>query len=665
MKNIFRKQNRAAIHFLVVALFLNMSAAAAKLLPIETYTKPDAVEIGSFQLSPTGTHFSIIAPREDRSSLIIFDRATNKPTANITPDKGQYIDGYHWVSPTRVVLSMAEKDGGFSTPSSTGELWGMDANGGNKQYLFGYRGSMDVGTNIKRAVATRASAQVLEPLADSGNTILIAIFSWASTGETTFGDLARLNVENGNLVKTGGRIPLRYFNNVLVDKENKARIVSGVSKDRYAQLFYRNPKTSEWVSINDERKTNREIEPLQYTKNGVDFYARVSEPGVLDYLIQMNPETLAEKKIYSPSNASIGDIFQTADRKDAYAVQSFDGRGGYIFLDKSLPETILVKSLMSQFPGELVIANSFSLDGRFASIFVTSDLNPGEYYIYDRDASKLTLVLAVRPDIRPDDAASVEPIEFKARDGLMIHGWLTKPNTQMPKMPLVVMPHGGPYGIVDRWEFNPEAQLLASRGYAVLQINYRGSGGYGKDFLNAGLREWGGKMQSDLTDGTRWLIGQNKIDENRICLYGISYGGYAALMGVATEPNLFKCAVGYAGVYELAAMSGQGDIDNTAYGKQYLKDIFENNAEWLQARSPTRLAARIKAPVLLIHGGKDQRVPAAHAKAMQKALVAAGNPPQWVYEESEGHGFFDPKKRLNAYQKIIDFLEKNIGQQAK
>ncbi len=650
-----------ATSLLLIAFVFNSNTVAAEMLSIETYTKPDAVEAGSFQFSPTGAYFAIIVPRDDRSSLIVFDRQANKPVANITLEKGQYIGQYHWVNEKRIVLSINERDGGLSTPTPTGELFGVDADGGNKHYLFGYRGAMDVGTNIKRAVATRASAYVLEPLADANNTVLVAIHSWETTGETTYADMARLNVYSGALIKNGGRIPLRYFNNVLVDQTKKVRLVSGVTTDRYSQLLYRNPETSEWVNINDEHKTNRAIEPLAYTKNGLEFYARVAEPGKLDYLIQFNPVTLAEKKIYSPVSASIGGLFRTADRKTAYAIESYDGRGGYVFLDKALPEAMLIKTLMSQFPGDLVIANSFSMDGRFASVFVTSDVNPGEYYIYDRDANKLSLSIGVRSAIKPDNAALVEPIEFKARDGLTIHGWLTRPNGVTSKMPLVVLPHGGPYGEVDRWTFNPETQLLASRGYAVLQINYRGSGGYGADFMNAGMREWGGKMQSDLTDGTRWLISQNQVDPDRVCIYGISYGGYAALMGVATEPDLFKCAIGYAGVYELAAMSGQGSIDNTAYGKQYLEDIFENNDAWLQARSPTRLASRIKAPVLLIHGGEDKRVPAAHAKAMQKALTAAGNPPKWVFESTEGHGFFDPKKRLNAYQNIIDFLDKNIG----
>jgi len=658
---------RCQVLLFAVLSILRAGLAFAEMPAIEAYTKPSAVEPGSFMLSPTGEFISLVVPGNDRSSLIVLDRAGRQVTANITPGRGQYIGNYHWVSDRRIVLSMSEKDGGVSTPFSTGELWGIDADGKNTLYLFGYRGRDSVGTNIKNGVKTNASAFVLEPVADANDTILVAIRSWGANGETPFADLARMNVRTGALNKNAGRIPLRYFDNVLVDKNNSVRLVSGFTTERFSQLLYRDPKTSEWININDEKKTGRVIEPLAYMQNGEDIYARVSQSGKLDYLIQFNPETKTEQTIYTPRQADIGGLFRTADRNDAYALGTFDDRGGYVFLNKDLPEATMVKNVMSGFPGELVIANSFSRDGRFASVLVTSDVNPGDYYIFDRDANKLSFVLRARPDINPDEAASVEPIEFKARDGLIIRGWLTRPvnSAANVKMALVVMPHGGPYGVVDRWEFNPEAQLLASRGYAVLQINFRGSGGYGVDFMNAGMKEWGGKMQQDITDATRWVIGQNQIDANRVCIYGISYGAYASLMAVATEPGLFKCAIGYAGVYELGAMARQGDINNTAYGRQYLADIFVDDPSWLNARSPTHLAAQIKAPVLLIHGGADQRAPIAQGKAMQKTLAAAGNPPVWVYEASEGHGFFDPKKRLNAYQNIIDFLEKNIGTASK
>ncbi len=638
------------------------SIVSAQLLPVEEYTKPPVIQKWSLSLSPTGEFVAVIVPQNDRSSLIVFDRKTNAPTANITPKKGQYIHDYQWVNDRRIVLSMEERDGALSTPIWTGELWGIDADGKNNRYLFGYRAENATGSNINRATAIQASATVLDPNADEKNSILIGIQSWSKKGDVPFLELARLNIMDGSVINSGGKIPLRYLSSAFVDKGGKVRVVSGINPDLKTQLLYKNPKTEEWITINDEKKTDRAIMPLGYNRSGTDIYARVSESGTPDYLILLNPDTLAEKKIYVPKYANFGILFPTADKQDAYAIESKDGRGGYVFLDKNLPEANLIGTLMSQFPGELVIATSFSRDGRYASIFVFSDVNPGEYFILDRDAKSLSAPIKIRPNINPDTSAVVEPIEFKARDGLTIHGWLTKPHQANAKLPMIVLPHGGPYGIQDHWVFNEEAQLFASRGYAVLQVNFRGSGGYGKDFLDAGWREWGAKMQNDITDATRWAIDQKQIDSGRICIYGGSYGAYAALMGVATEPGLFKCAIGYSGVYDLAILQRRsGDIDDTAAGRNYLESLFPDDPAILKARSPVELAGQIKAPVLLIHGGEDKRTPVAHALAMKKALTAVGNPPEWVYETSEGHGFFDPKKRLNAYQRMIDFLDKNIG----
>jgi dipeptidyl aminopeptidase/acylaminoacyl peptidase len=667
MTTHFKPMRAYSAIFLLALLFTEIASAASAPPPVDTYTKPAQVEPGSFVISPTGSHLAMIAPQDDRSSLVILDRATNKMTANITPQKGQYINQYWWVSDNRIVLSMAEKEGGFATPFSTGELFGINADGGGKKYLFGYRGDQELGSRINRATANYASAYVLEHDADAEGNILVGIQNWGTTGEVQFMEMARLNVLSGALKKGGGRLPIRYYDNVLVDRGKKARIISGQTAERYSQLLYKNPNASEWVNINDERVSNRVIEPLEFAKDGVEFYARVHESGKPAYLVRLNPETRKETVIHVPETADIGDLLRSADDQDAYAVESFDGsgRGGFVYFNAEAPEAKLSKKLISQFPGELAAVNSYSRDGRFATVFVHSDVNPGEYYVYDRDAGKLSKSVVVRPDIDPDAAAVVEPLAFKARDGLAMHGWVTLPNAPAAKMPLVVMPHGGPYDIVDRWEFNNDAQLLASRGYAVLQINYRGSGGYGKDFVDAGLHEWGGKMQTDITDGTRAALAKYAIDPSKICIYGASYGAYAALMAVATEPGMFKCAVGYAGVYDLNIFRNQGDITERASGRTYLKDVLKSDPAWLRDRSPTNLAGRIKAPVLLIHGGQDQRTPPSQAEAMQRALIGVGNPPQWVFESTEGHGFFDPRKRLNAYQQIIDFLDKNIGTQAK
>jgi dipeptidyl aminopeptidase/acylaminoacyl peptidase len=214
--------------------------------------------------------------------------------------------------------------------------------------------------------------------------------------------------------------------------------------------------------------------------------------------------------------------------------------------------------------------------------------------------------------------AAVQPVSFKARDGLTVKGYLTlPPGSDGKRLPMVVMPHGGPFGVYDQWRFEDDSQILAGAGYAVLQVNYRGSGNYGRAFRTAGARQWGGAMQDDLTDATRWAIAQGHADAGRICIYGASYGGYAALMGVAKEPGLYRCAAGYVGVYDLPTMHTHGDIQQRGSGETYLRRwIGERDA--LAAVSPNRMADKIKVPVFLAAGGEDQRAPIEHSEMMER-----------------------------------------------
>ncbi|HEY4559890.1 MAG TPA: prolyl oligopeptidase family serine peptidase, partial [Lysobacter sp.] len=221
-------------------------------------------------------------------------------------------------------------------------------------------------------------------------------------------------------------------------------------------------------------------------------------------------------------------------------------------------------------------------------------------------------------------------------------------------------PHGGPFGIRDYWAFDSDAQLLASAGYAVLQVNFRGSGGYGRDFRYAGARQWGGTMQDDVTDATKWAIKQGIADGSKICLYGASYGGYASLMGVAKEPDLYRCAAGYVGVYDLPTMHTAGDIAERKSGRNYVND-------WIGPRdkvgevSPTRLADRIKVPVFLAAGGEDERAPIEHSRMMERALRKAGVPVETLYFDTEGHGFYLVEHRREFYTKLLAFLSRSLG----
>jgi dipeptidyl aminopeptidase/acylaminoacyl peptidase len=287
---------------------------------------------------------------------------------------------------------------------------------------------------------------------------------------------------------------------------------------------------------------------------------------------------------------------------------------------------------------------------------------PPTFYLVDVQNLKLLQKFAQYPALKKEDLSPTDPFEVTVRDGLKIRGYLTTPNGAGTKnLPLIVIPHGGPHGIHDSYKFDPEVQLLASRGYAVMKLNYRGSGGRGRDFLFSGYGKWGREMQDDITDAVKWAISSGIADRNRICAYGGSYGAYAALTGAFREPDLFKCAVGVAGVYDLPLMFEKGDIQERESGINYLKDALGTDTNELRARSPVYNADKIKAKVLLVHGKDDERAPYEHAKRMREALQKAGNNPEWISEDGEAHGFGGEAHRAKQWEKMLAFFATNIG----
>jgi dipeptidyl aminopeptidase/acylaminoacyl peptidase len=246
------------------------------------------------------------------------------------------------------------------------------------------------------------------------------------------------------------------------------------------------------------------------------------------------------------------------------------------------------------------------------------------------------------------------------RDGLTVRGYVTKPTGNGPH-PLIVLVHGGPHGIYDTWGFDPEAQLFAHHGYAVLQVNFRGSGGRGQEFLAAGYGRWGAEMQDDITDAVRYVVAEGLADPQRICIYGASYGAYSALVGAYRDPDLYRCAVGYAGIYDLPLMFEKGDISELDAGVNFLESALGTNMADLKARSPVYHADRIKARVMLVHGRLDERAPIVHATRMREALIKAGNDPVWRVENREGHGFRSEANRFALYEAMLDFFDANLG----
>lgn len=292
-------------------------------------------------------------------------------------------------------------------------------------------------------------------------------------------------------------------------------------------------------------------------------------------------------------------------------------------------------------------------------VWTTAADDPGHYYYYDRNAGLMTRLATPLEAVKSKALAPVEPIVYRSRDGLEIHGYLTLPRgAEAKNLPLIVLPHGGPHAR-DTWTYDPDVQFLANRGYAVLQPNFRGSSGYGKEFLEKGYGQWGGAMQDDVTDGVAWLVKEGIADPKRVCIMGISYGGYAALIGAIKTPELYRCAISYAGVMDIEAWmkSHRSDMLPKRYKKWRQKVRGEQETD-LKSISPVKLADQVGVPLLLAHGTKDDRVPYKQADEMAKALKKANKTFEFLKLEGAGHGYED-EQQIQFLTAVEQFLAKH------
>jgi dipeptidyl aminopeptidase/acylaminoacyl peptidase len=320
----------------------------------------------------------------------------------------------------------------------------------------------------------------------------------------------------------------------------------------------------------------------------------------------------------------------------------------------------LYAGLVATFPGKRPSIQNSTDDARLHVVFVYNDRDPGSYFLYDAVAPALTPIGRVNPLIDPSKMAERKPITYQTRDGLTVHGYCTRPTDRTDRpAPLVLIPHGGPFGIRDSWHFDPEAEFLASRGYAVLQVNYRGSGGYGAKFQEAGKRKWGREMQDDLTDAVKWAIAQHITTADQVAIYGGSYGGYAALAGLVFTPELYRCGINYVGVADLNVLVHPIESKGRGFDLFAEEWIGSDSAD-LRDRSPVNHIANIRVPSMHAYGENDPRVDIAHWKLLEHELKAHNKPYVFIRERDEGHGFEDERSRIHFYTELIDFLGKYL-----
>ncbi|BCN22946.1 S9 family peptidase [Vibrio alfacsensis] len=612
------------------------------------------------KISPDGKHLAFESNIDGKDALVILNAKTMQPSSVLRFNGNEQVGDYYWINNERVVASKEYLKSWSTAPVSYGELVSANVDGKKYAYIFGYNPPKS-SKLIRSASIVKAFGHVLDILPDDDRHILVSALP---IGDYKFdierpSEVYRVNVYNGRRSKiTTSPVGFSRF---LTDHNGEVRFVSGLNSKNKVELYYR--VNEQWRSSDkiQSLKSFKEFYPISFGSNQDSVYAAVSYKGEPRAVHHLNLKTGESTKVASDASVDPKNYWLDPDSKQLYAVEFESDYPTYAFVDPKNKRSEYLQQILTSLPGHQVRLVSETDAGDAYVIMAFNDRNPGDYYLFTTQPKEIRYLFSAREWLDPAKMAEVKPVEFTSRDGKRITGYLTlPPNAEPKKLPLIVNPHGGPHGPRDWWEFREENQFLASHGYAVLQVNFRGSGGFGKQFEEAGYRKWGTNIQYDIIDATKHIISEGIADKQRVCISGGSFGGYSALKSASIAPDLFQCAVGTAGVYDLELMFKEGDVPDSKMGLSYLTEVLGEDPKILKAMSPTHNADKLKSAILLVHGGKDQRAPIEQFNAMTKALDNIKYPYEAFVLDDEGHGFYKDEHRAKYYAHVLNFFDKHL-----
>lgn len=616
---------------------LSFAASAANPAPpsLADILRPHSHDL--FTVSPDGRYIAATARVDGRMMLAIVNRETLKAERVIDPDERGDIARMAWVGPER--LYMMNSRVGYRVEQA---------------YLEPYVIAMNVDGSDKRTL----TQSILDTLIDDDEHILVEKCARPSSkGCWPYVEKVRSrDGRGGQRVAEAPAINASF----LADNAGRVHFAWALDDADVHRLWLR--RGEEWALLNDESTSGIETGPIGFSRDGRFGFLlseRKAGPNVIE---RVELATGAREVVLSDPLLDPEFLVWSADGREpigaAFGLHIPRAR----FWDSSHPDARLVRQLEAAYPDDIVRIESGSRDGRHVVVRVSGDRDPGSYYLFDRTRMRAALVARAQPWVGPDQLSPARPVRFNARDGLELTGYLTLPIAPAgERPPLVVLPHGGPFGVRDSWDYDEETQILAAHGYAVLRVNFRGSAGFGRAFTELGYRQWGARMQDDLTDATRWALASGEVDPSRACIWGTSYGGYAALMGAALEPDLYRCAISTAGPTDLNLMWKWGDTQRSRWGRGYLEQVMGRDGKALLAASPIAHAGTLRPALMLAHGLHDQRVAFQHARDMRAALEKAGKPYVGYFPTDETHGVYGDDNRHRYYTQVLDFLATHLG----
>lgn len=616
---------------------------------------------GNARISPDGQYLAVTVDIGDQDVLTVLRTSDLKPLKiNQLPDK-KSIGSFNWISNNRLMFNAVKKMGGYAQPFALGEWYAVNADGSQPTPVI-FRGTRD-STQRGKTVGFE-SYSLLDTLKDDDrNVLMTARYPRSAEGAGT--EVVRVDTITGRRTSLG-RAPKSNCSISLDAKKEPRFAVCSSSQDEDGNFderseLYRRDGMS-WTLVNASSTDGKHLSVFTTSDDGT-VYASQDDGKTPSALGTLDTQTGAFTQLFQDTRAEITRTLWSIDRTRLLGVVTEAGAPEVTLLDDAHPDARLYQSLSAAFPDQMVDFSSHTEDGKRLLVSVYSDSNPGELYLYDRDKGQARFLMTRQPHLDPEKLAVITPFSLTTADGLTVNALLTLPrNSEGKKLPLIVNPHGGPIGPRDNWGYNAEAQLFASRGYATVQINFRGSGGFGRAFQNAGHRNWGDGIQDDILQATRWVIEQGHADADRVCIYGGSFGGYSSMMAPIRAPGMFKCAFGYVGVYDVDMLFTKGDIPQSESGLRYLRHTQgSDKAEWAR-NSPARRAAEVKIPVYLAAGARDARAVPEQTELMNKALIAAGNTPEGlIIAPGEMHGFYGDEARINLYTEMLKFFDRHIG----
>ncbi|MBD2049086.1 S9 family peptidase [Coleofasciculus sp. FACHB-64] len=585
------------------------------------------------RLSPDGKYLAYIAP-DDKNVLQVWLRTVGQEDdRQLTADKKRGIRIFFWTYNADQLMYMQDSDG--------------DEN----FHLY----SVNIHSNIVRDLTpfqgVKAQPVDLDP--KFPDQVLVGM---------NLKDLQKFDVYRINLANGAVDLYAENPGNVVswtVDAQFQVRAATAATPDGGSDLLFRETTQGDWETLRHWGPDD-EGGAVSFSEDGKTLYISGSHDANASRLIAFDVTSREETVIAEDPQYDLGGIVIHPITRVIQAVSFYKEKQEWQVLDQSIAADF--EAIAQIRPGEFGISSRDLADKNWLVAFLTDD-GPVYYYAYNRDSKTSTLLFSNKPTLEGLSLASMQPISYQAQDGLTIHGYLTTPvGITAQNLPTVLLVHGGPWAR-DTWGYDPQAQWLANRGYAVLQVNFRGSTGYGKAFVNAGNREWAAKMHDDLIDAVNWLVQQGISDPQKIAIMGGSYGGYATLVGLTFTPDVFTCGVDIVGPSNLITLmqSIPPYWEPLKANFYYRVGNLETEEEFLKSRSPLFFVDHITKPLLIAQGANDPRVKQAESEQIVEAMQKANKPVEYALYTDEGHGFARPENRLHFYAIAEEFLSKYLG----